>query len=87
MFSGFLLGKFVSDRALDDMTREMYRVSAKVQILNINLQDVFQSGLNLSIGEDYNFLQCNFLAIGKNSSGMLAAAVYLTDLNGCFNNG
>ncbi|KAH1007872.1 uncharacterized protein LOC109536887 [Dendroctonus ponderosae] len=84
---GFLLGKFVSDRALEDMIREMYQVTTKVQILNINLQDVFQSGLNLSISEDYIFLHCNFLAIGRNNTGMLAAAVYLTDLNECFNNG
>lgn len=81
---GFLLGKFVSDRTVDDMTRQLKDLYREVGELNANLQDTFNSGLNATTGVDYPFLQCNFVVIGANQSNNLQSVTFLRRLNQCF---
>ncbi|XP_066146942.1 uncharacterized protein [Euwallacea fornicatus] len=86
ILGGFLLGKFISDRTIDDMKREVNDISRKVEILNKNFQTSFPNGLNMSVSHEYPFLKCNFVLVGRNKSGHLRSAVYLENLIECFNN-
>ncbi|KAL1514071.1 hypothetical protein ABEB36_003393 [Hypothenemus hampei] len=84
---GFVLGKFVSDMALANIMGEIRELSRKVASLNENLKSTFGTGLNFTYSEGYSFLNCNFLEIGRNQSGLLKANEYMDTLNLCFNNG
>ncbi|XP_030763437.1 uncharacterized protein LOC115887998 [Sitophilus oryzae] len=87
ILGGFLLGKFVADRSLDQLRLELSDISRKITQLNENLGQTFHQGLDNTFSGNYSFLQCNFTHIGNNASGLLQPGIYLNDLNGCFNNG
>ncbi|KAF7266443.1 uncharacterized protein LOC143195955 [Rhynchophorus ferrugineus] len=86
ILGGFLLGKFVADRSLEQLRIEISDISKKINVLNENLNKTFHHEHN-NYSMDFPFIRCNFSHIGNNASGRLRPGVYLTDLNNCFNNG
>ncbi|KAJ8979732.1 hypothetical protein NQ317_004719 [Molorchus minor] len=86
---GFLLGRFIPERATIQMHADFIDISKKVSTLNKNLQETFPLELNQSLPQCSQtvILKCNFTQIGKNDSGQLLAVDYLRTLNACLGDG